>query len=67
MWDLCRTWPDRKDWNPVAESKMNGSGEIMETLSGVRSGVLVEQPEIGDLLGHRHCGKSGGRQPRRHG
>jgi hypothetical protein len=28
---------------------MVGSGEIMETLNGVRSGMFVEKPETGDV------------------
>ncbi len=46
---LCRTRPDRKNWNVVAESKRVGSGEIMTASAGVRSGMLVEERETGQL------------------
>jgi hypothetical protein len=38
-----------QQWSAVIESKMVGSGEIMETLNGVRSGMFVEEPETGGV------------------
>ena len=46
---LCRTRPNRKNWNVVAESKRVGSGKIMTTSTGVRSGMFVEECETGQL------------------
>ena len=46
---LCRTRPDRIKWDVVAESKRVGSGEIMTTSTGVRSGMFVEECETGQL------------------
>ena len=46
---LCRTRPDRINWDVVAESKRVGSGEILTTATGVRSGMFVEESETGQL------------------
>ena len=46
---LCRTRPDRINWDVVAESKRVGSGEILTTATGVRSGMSVEESETGQL------------------
>ena len=40
---LCRTRPDRINWDAVEESKRVGSGEILTTATGVRSGMFVEE------------------------
>ena len=47
--DLCRKGPDRKNWNAVTESKRVGSGEIMTTLTGVRSDMFVEETATGQV------------------
>ena len=47
--DLCRTRPDWKNWNAVTESKRVGSGEIMTTLTGVRSDMFVEETATGQV------------------
>ena len=47
--DLCRTRPDRRNWNAVTESKRVGSGAIMTTSTGVRSDMFVEETATGQV------------------
>ena len=46
---LCRTRPDRINWDVVGESKRVGSGEILTNASGVRSDMFVEECVTGKL------------------
>ena len=38
--DLCRTRPDRRNWDAVAESKRVGSGEIMSSPPALGCGAI---------------------------
>jgi hypothetical protein len=40
---------ERKNWNAVTESKRVGSGEIMTTLTGMRSDMFVEETATGQV------------------